>query len=215
MSGTLALHGPEVRTFAALSLREVDSTAGGRFIEGLAVPYDVWENVGWFAERHVLGEFTATITAHPNLPLLLFHDSRSFPVGVADEWRDGTEGLGCVWRMDGSEEARRAAQLARDGMLTGLSIGFVPIRSDWKFCDDDEWDPAGGIEHMDRVTRLESRLLEVSLTPTPAFAGAQVQLVRSRGAGDGKREGHGRERPAHRPRVEEARAWLASRRPAC
>jgi phage head maturation protease len=31
---------------------------------------------------------------------------------------------------------------------------------------------------MDRMTRLESRLLEVSLTPTPAFADAEVTMVR-------------------------------------
>ena len=30
------------------------------------------------------------------------------------------------------------------------------------------------------ITRREARLLEVSLTPTPAYAGAQVSLVRSR-----------------------------------
>ena len=32
------------------------------------------------------------------------------------------------------------------------------------------------------VTRREARLLEVSLTPTPAYAGAKVALVRSRRA---------------------------------
>jgi hypothetical protein len=30
------------------------------------------------------------------------------------------------------------------------------------------------------VTRLESRLVEVSVTPTPAFADAQVTMVRTR-----------------------------------
>lgn len=200
----LSLRGPEVRTFTALQLREVDATASGRFLEGRAVPYNVAENVGWFLEEHVLGEFTKSIAEHPNLPLLLFHNSRSFPVGVAHEWKDNVDALDCVWRMDSSEEAQRAAQLARDGMLTGLSIGFVPIRSDWHWVSDDEWDPEAGV--LDRVTRLESRLLEVSLTPTPAFAGAQVQLVRSRGP---ERK---RERVAtSRPRVDEIRDWLKGR----
>jgi phage head maturation protease len=58
-----------------------------------------------------------------------------------------------------------------------LSIGFSPIQSSWEYVDD--WNPDLGPTHMDRVTRTESRLIEVSLTPTPAFEGAQVTLVRS------------------------------------
>ena len=204
MTTATIVRGPEVRTYrSSFELRDVGATLSRRFIEGRAVPYGAPENMGWYLEEHTLGEFTRTITDHPDLPLLLFHDSQTWPVGVADEWRDNEAGLDCVWRLDGSVEAQRAAQLAADGMLTGLSIGFIPIRSEWEFVDDDEWDPAAGV--MDRVTRLESRLLEVSLTPTPAFADAQVSLVRSREP----RRAHGK--PAARPRVDETRRWLAGR----
>ena len=41
------------------------------------------------------------------------------------------------------------------------------------------------------ITRREARLLEVSLTPTPAYAGAKVSLVRSR-APQEQRAGRGR-----------------------
>ena len=197
----LSVRGPEVRTYQECQFRDVDASASGRWLEGRAVPYDTWDNVGWYLEQHTLGEFTRSITEHPNMPLLLFHNRKSWPIGVVHEYRDNSDGLDCVWRLDGSDEAQRAAQLARDQMLTGLSIGFVPIRSDWTFADD--WDPDEGPEHMDRVVRLESRLLEVSLTPTPAFAGAQVQLVRSRGSD--------RKISRPRPRAQEVEAWLKGR----
>lgn len=198
---------PEVRTFSALDLREADSTADGRFLEGLAVPYGVPTNVGWYYETHQKGEFAKSIKeAARGLPLLLFHNQGSWPVGVSAEWRDEDDGLHGVWRMDDSDDARRAVGLAQKGVLIGLSIGFQPIRSEWTFVDEDSWDPNGGPDGMDRVTRLESRLFEVSLTPTPAFAGAQVQLVRS---ADRHQINH---RPAATPNRERAARLLARSR---
>lgn len=192
---TITLKAPEVRTFSALQLREVEASASGRWLEGRAVPYGEWADVGWYQEQHEAGSFAVSIKqAAEKLPLLLWHDSRTFPVGVSHEWRDNAAGLDVVWRMDDSTEATRALDLADKGMLTGLSIGFAPIRSEWDMVDD--WDPDKGPEFMDRVTRLESRLLEVSMTPTPAFAGAQVSLVRSRERGP---HGQPRQRREARP----------------
>ena len=67
--------------------------------------------------------------------------------------------------------------LAESGDLAYLSIGFSPIRSAWEYVED--FNPDLGPDHMDRVTRLESRLLEVSLTPTPAFSTAEITMVRT------------------------------------
>ena len=57
-----------------------------------------------------------------------------------------------------------------------------------------------GVGRVPEAARQESRLLEVSLTPTPAFAGAQVSLVRSRD-----------QRKASQRRSDELRAWKAYR----
>ena len=92
-----------------------------------------------------------------------------------------------VWRLNDTADAQRAAQLAEAGDLIGLSIGFQPIRSDWELVDD--WDPDLGLDHKDRVTRLESRLLEVSMTPTPAFQEAKVTLVREQSVYTRRRRG--------------------------
>lgn len=183
MTETVALRAPEVRTMSALGLQLRDVQADGRFLLGRAVPYNTWTSIGWFAEQFTPGAFAQSIKQASNgLPLLMWHDNRTWPIGVSDKWDDIPEGLDGVWKLDTSEEAERAADLAEKKMLTGLSVGFAPIRSTWEMVDWEDWDPDLGIDHMDKVTREEARLLEVSLTPTPAYAGAQVSLVRTREA---------------------------------
>lgn len=204
MTQTISLRAPEVRTFAGLELRDVDHD--GRWLEGTAVPYGEWANIGWFMEQHSRSSFSKSISeAADKLPLLLWHDNRTYPIGVSDHWTDAKEGLRGGWRLDSSEEAHRAADLASKGMLTGMSIGFAPIRSQWELVADDQWDPDLGPDHMDKVTRVESRLLEVSLTPTPAFAGAQVSLVRSREARKAKQQRNHAEVKAWRGYLESIR----------
>ncbi len=178
MTARMTLAAPEVRAWTGLEFREVETTKSGRFLTGRAVPYGTDTNLGWFIESHRAGSLAKSIKeAAAALPLLMFHDSRTAPVGVSHEWDDNDADLRCVWRMDRSAEAERAVQLAADGILTGLSIGFQSIRSEWDYVE--EWDPTKGAGFLDHVTRTESRLLEVSLTPTPAFKDAQVLAVRS------------------------------------
>lgn len=175
------------RGFDVVDLVVRDVQAIGRaghpyqYLEGLAVPYGTWANVGMFMEAHAAGSLKQSTSAGKGrtLPLLLFHDNRSFPVGVSERWTHTDGGLEGVWKLNDSPEAQQAAGAAERGELTGLSIGFQPIRSEWDLLDWDDWDPDLGPDHMDHVTRLESRLVEVSITPTPAFTGAQVNAVRS------------------------------------
>jgi HK97 family phage prohead protease len=149
-----------------------------KYLEGRAVPYNVWADVGWFLEQHDKGSLDRTTKeAAKGLPLLLFHNNRTWPVGVSESWDHQDDGLHGVWRLNQTNDAQQAAWLAESGELGYLSIGFSPIRSAWEYVDD--FNPDLGPNHMDRVTRLESRLLEVSLTPTPAFSTAEITMVRS------------------------------------
>lgn len=165
-----------------LELREVTpgrATSHGPYstLEGRAVPYGEEANLRWFLESHDPASLKKTTAgAAKQAPLLLFHNNQQMPIGHAESWKHADDGLDGLWRLNSSAAAQEAAQMADAGDLKGMSIGFMPIRSRWEFVDD--WDPDEGPDHMDRVTRLESRLIEVSVTPTPAFSGAQVASVR-------------------------------------
>jgi len=173
----------EARRMWAAELRDVQTTGRPyRYLEGRAVPYDVAGDIGWYVETHAFGSLKkSTREGAKNAPLLLGHANRDMQAiaGHAEEWRHEADGLHGVWKLNDSEGAQRAGQLVDGGDLAGLSIGFQPILSTWDLVDFDEWDPDLGPDHKDRVTRLESRLLEVSLVPTPAFAEAAVTAIRA------------------------------------
>jgi len=109
----------------------------------------------------------------------LFHDQQSMPIGHAERWTHDQDGMHGVWQLNDSAPAQEAARMAESGDLLGLSVGFQDIRDPtWELPDD--FMPDLGPAHKARVTRLESRLVEVSMTPTPAYADAGVTMVRTR-----------------------------------
>ena len=174
----------EVRIVRAnVELRDTDAVGAGppyRYIEGRAVPFGVWADVGPYLEQHVVGSFERSTKGGSgrSLPLLPWHDNNTWPLGTIESWRNDEDGLWGTWRLNDTEEAQQAAKMARSGGLGGLSIGFQPIRSEPQILEWEDWNPELGWDHMDRITRLESRLLEVSLTPTPAFEDSRVTCVR-------------------------------------
>lgn len=200
----LTLNAPEVRTFRGLEFRDTELSQSGKWLEGRAVPYDVWQDVGWYMEKIQKGCFAKSIReAAKNLPLLLWHDGRSFPVGRSHSWTENDAGLDVVWEMDTADVAQEAARLAKNQMLTGLSVGFAPTSKG----TDRTFDEDAGISYM---LRTEARLLEVSLTPTPAYAGAKVSLVRSR---ESNLNGMGDQGRARRSvELDAAKDWLERNR---
>lgn len=169
---------PEGRVFAGVELRDVETTDSLSMMTGRAVPYAEWANIGWFLESFAPGSLGKSIKeAARDLPLNLFHNGSSFPIGAASKWVERGDGLFGEWRLDSSELAQEAARLAEAGMLTGLSIEFQPIRSEW--LEAEVWDPSAGPEFMDKCTRVEARLGAVGLVQTPAYVAAGVELVRS------------------------------------
>lgn len=174
-------------------------------LEGRAVPYGVPTSVGWYTEIVEAGCFAKSIReAARGLPLLLFHDSRSLGslVGHAERWTEEADGLHGLWRLEDTPEAQTAARMAKpdengNSTLGYMSVGFQPVRSITTFSDDPDDDEM-------TISRVEARLLEVSLTPTPAYAEATVTKVRTV------------ERNAHRAKaaqdVEDLRQWLEAAR---
>lgn len=170
--------GREGRLFATqLALTDVDTSF--THLAGRACPYDVYASRYWFQEGFAAGLFEKSIKeAAAGLPLLMFHDDRTWPIGHATEWHSTDDGLDGVWRLDGGADAQRAAQLAKDGHLPYMSVGYVPLRSTWELSDEDEWDPSD-VSTLDKVTRVEARLVETSVVSTPHFKEAEITLVRS------------------------------------
>jgi HK97 family phage prohead protease len=169
---------PEGRLFPALELREVETNAGYTMLRGLAVPYGEYASIGWFLESFRAGSLSKSIAeAARALPLNLFHNNQTFPIGAADEWIEEARGL----KLDEAETAQEAARHAAAGRLTGLSIEFSPVRSEWT--EAEVWNPSAGPEFMDKVDRIEARLSAVGLVQAPAYVKAGVELVRSADAG--------------------------------
>lgn len=173
----------EARIYPAVGIElRAEKVNGHQFLHGRAVPYDDPADIGWYLEEHAPGSLAKSIKeAARSLPLVLEHDDR-FPIGVASEWDDSAAALDGIWKLDSSERAQEAARLATpdengNAMLGYMSIRFAPIRSQWEYVED--FNPSLGADHKDKVRRLESRLVEVSLVTTPAFARATVEFVRT------------------------------------
>lgn len=168
----------ETRIHAVGVELRAEKVNGHQFLHGRAVPYNTPADIGWYIEEHAPGSLSKSIKeAARGLPLLLNHDTATFPIGVAEEWDDNAEALDGIWRLDTAEAAQEAARLADEGMLAYMSIRFAPIRSEWTYAKD--FNPDLGAKHKDRVRRLESRLVEVSLVSAPAFKEAAVEFVRT------------------------------------
>jgi uncharacterized protein len=183
-TGRPTADGPEKRVFSpgGVQLRDVEEGKGGKLtrIAARAVPYGVRTDIGWYVEEFAPGAFGKSIReSAAALPLLLFHNDRAVPIGVAETWDEQKAGLDGVWRLDRAEEAQNAARLAADGMLNFMSVRFQPIRSEWQTLPDEEWNPDLGPDHKDAVIRTEARLVETSLVSTPAYNGASVTWVRT------------------------------------
>jgi HK97 family phage prohead protease len=86
-------------------------------------------------------------------------------VGHGVALRDQADGLHGRFRVHENVDGDKALQLVRDGILTGLSLEFVALRS--KIAD--------GVVH-----RLRAHIDKVSLCRSPAYAGAEVLAVRQR-----------------------------------
>jgi uncharacterized protein len=162
-----------------------DTAAAGRpgTLVGLAVPFDVELLVeGWWFEdsyREVFrrGAFAKTITDRTaKLPLLAHHDARENPLGAAGEGSlvEEEDGLHAMFELSDTQAGREAATLARDGAISGLSIGFEPVKSTTYTGDD-----AGEEGTIPLVERNEVKLWEVSLVNFPAYDVARVSDVRS------------------------------------
>lgn len=178
MTTTILTPADQERRTWGVQLRDAETSNDLTMLRGRAVPYGEAADIGWFMETFSPGSLGKSAReAAAALPLLVFHDDRSFPIGAASRWDEQSDGLYGEWRISSTADAQYAAGQVRDGFLNFMSIRFAPIRSEWTYAAD--WNPDLGPDHKDQVIRKEARLVETSLVSTPAYAGATVEWVRS------------------------------------
>jgi HK97 family phage prohead protease len=161
-------------TFDGIETRTDDD--GFRHLVGIVVPWDgEYRMPNGLTESFERGAFTKTLQERGDrIPLYQQHESRStLPVGNSVNWENTADGLVADFRMARTERAAEVLSLADDGMVTGLSVGFIPVRS--------RTETRGTGQH---VVRVEARMDHVGFVAQPAYDGARVLAVRHFDADD-------------------------------
>ncbi|MGE3414189.1 MAG: HK97 family phage prohead protease [Dehalococcoidia bacterium] len=146
---------------------EVRTKGGQRIIEGIAVPYGRRQRISAdLVEQFARGAFNAQIGAAHRVKFAREHPTMGGAlIGRALELRDDAAGLWGAWRVSNTAAGDEALELARDGVLDELSVGFH-ARQDRRLDD-------GTIE------RVKAHLVEVSLVMAGAYGrDALVSAVR-------------------------------------
>jgi HK97 family phage prohead protease len=103
----------------ALDAKSIDDDGN---IEGLAVGYGDVDHGGDIVARGAV-----LLEGRKSLPMLLHHD-RKRPVGVWTDFDDRAEGLHVKGRFGTSAAAREAREDVKQGVISGLSMGFVTLK---------------------------------------------------------------------------------------
>jgi uncharacterized protein len=148
----------------AMELRAFDE--GERTITGVVAPYDettyLVSDPG--GERIKRNAFNRSIAQRgTRIPLCVNHD-HSHAVGMSREWKDGSDGLQGIFGIRKSVRGDEILSDVREGYLTALSVGFLPV------------DAARASDGVMEVR--EARLFEVSLVLIGAYDGARVLAAR-------------------------------------
>lgn len=148
----------------AVSPFSIKSLDDAGHIEGLLAGFN---NVDHGGDKLLPGSFAKTLAARSTpLPMLLHHDL-SRPIGAWKEWEERSEGLYVKGRMTlSARDAQEAHALARDGALTGLSIGWKARKA--------QVDQRSGVR-----TIAEADLFEGSLVSVPMNDKTRVAAVKA------------------------------------
>lgn len=123
-------------------------------------------NVDLGGDRIVPGAFRKTLAERGDrpIPMLMCHDAKR-PLGAWSKARETAQGLEVEGRLTlEAPEGKAALALARDGALSGLSIGYLPGRHGF----------VGEVRELHEI-----KLLEISLTPLPMNEAARVHTVKT------------------------------------
>ena len=127
---------------------------------GMAVPYGAETMIGGVRESFAPGSFDLANVI--GKPLAYRHGE---PVGKITGAENREDGLYIDFEIVDTALGRDAAVLARTSTIKGLSVGFNPVKSIMS-------------KARDAIQHTAANLLEVSLTPYPAYSTAGVSAIR-------------------------------------
>ena len=128
-----------------------------------ALAYDITE-----PDRHGTTMTPGSLDAdlERGVPLMLWHDRESFPVGKVVSWEWTEKGPVARFIFADYDKAHLARTLVDTGFLQAVSVGFIPKEGFVRDADD-------------VIVFTRSELVELSLTATPSSRGALIDLKRS------------------------------------
>ena len=147
-----------------MELRSVD--AGGRTVVGVVAPYDEVTYLGPHPDGELIrrGAFRRSIGQRKRIPLLRNHEIDR-TLGWSSRFAEGETGLEGEFVVNQGGPGDDLLDELRDGYLTGMSVGFRPIKTERG---------ERGVHHV-----VEAALVEVSMVGIPAYQGAGMLALRS------------------------------------
>jgi HK97 family phage prohead protease len=141
----------------------------GRRLTGLTVAWDDVVDTFYGPTRIVKGAFQDTIKNRGTLGVVKFFREHTSAIGVVEQAAEVAEGLRITARFSATPLAEESLELARDGALDSLSIGWEPKA--YHFAEED-----GEMRRIiDTLTWFES-----SIVPWGASGHAKVESVYQR-----------------------------------
>lgn len=156
----------EARTLnvTGLRLRDTGDTGDGMTLEGVAVPFN--QRYALFSDYAEVIDPDCDFGTRKTVKVSREHGDL---IGKLTDMRREADGLHVVAKLADTESGREAAELVREGVYDGFSIGFRPVEN--RVIDSD-----------DGVTEVHRRaidLFEVAVTGIPAYPAAEITGQRS------------------------------------
>ena len=143
------------------------------YIGGRAAGYG---NVDFGGDRIIPGAFGESLDGRKSVPMLLFHDQHR-PIGVWSEFKETADGLLSKGKISvKTRDGGEAYELAKDGALSALSIGYEPTVKRM----------AGKVRELVKLALHEVSLVSIGMNPKALVTGVkEVEDLRNRlAAGD-------------------------------
>jgi HK97 family phage prohead protease len=131
-----------------------------RTITGIAVPYNTFATV---SDGTTVQFMPGSLPVEGKAPKLYMNHDSTQAIGLVAERVDSEEAMYFTAKVSNTRAGDEALVLAADGVIDSVSVGVNPT----EFKYDDEGN----------MTILAAEWVELSLVPTPAFAGATISQV--------------------------------------